>query len=315
MRRSNKGERQRHLPMRVLAIVLMLVLAGTTVPEGVSAQAAGGRTQTTASVKSVAKSSSFTVTDGKGNRISKCAFVGGRDSGQIPAQKLYVSGNGTVQVISFADWIDTSRSGNTVTIRVSNNYNGAKRSGFIMVAAGADSVMIEVVQDVFRPNMHGYGYLFGAPKTSTGLINSYKLFANAENVSSVTKAMAFSLMWETSKVLGVSCPKKLYFGTESELAKQGINASRIYGRYDADEDSLTINLTTANTPKLVAETVFHEVRHKWQRECNHYGSGRTQYLIAYGIDNYISNDSKQIAEVDAMGYAERMVAELNKKVK
>ncbi|MBO4626870.1 MAG: BACON domain-containing protein [Lachnospiraceae bacterium] len=339
MKQNNMGNWKQCLAARVLAVVLMLVLVGTTIPGTALAQKAGSG----ASVQNAVTTADIVVKDANGKVVDEIVFDGGvNNSKGVPAQRFTVSGSGVLSVKSYNSWIKVSISGNTIKVQVEENYTGRERKGSVAVIAGSKKLYLPVNQRIFKPNIIGYRYLFGTPTVTDGVINAYKPFAKKSTVvASIRECDRFSLAWEVSKMLGVSFPKEFYVGRLSELVEKlnrkqsyyesymskdkakkkyeenySLNALEgVYAKYIADEDVMIINITNAYTAELYTMAVLHEFRHKWQWEYNHFSETRTQYLIRYNLEDYRKGVENQIVEVDTDGYVSRVMNILKSKVK
>ena len=264
------------------------------------------------------------VKNSSGKVITKCTFVGGKDSGQIPKQVLTCVTSEKVSVLNYYDWINYYVEGNKITVWPNNNYTGESREGKLFIGTGSKTAAITISQRIFEPNVDAYGYFFGTPTVSKELINAYKPFTKTTDAHKIEKCEVFSLAWETCRVLKVSIPREFIVGTQEEIAqivdekKLGYPRSyyaNVYGKYDADNDVMFVNLSYAKDSLTLAKAVIHELRHKWQFTYNFYYADRVQYLIRYNLENYKKGDAKQIIEVDAMGYADRVVKEIERKMK
>ena len=246
-----------------------------------------------------------------GSAASSVWFAGAYDEGEgkVPARKLYVTAGASITAKTNYSWIHVSYSGMTVTVRVDDNYSGSDRYGSITISDGANTLSFQVSQSRYH-NIYNSYKAYQPKYISTDLVDAFRPFRSNQFYND-PGTYCMNLISATCRHYGISNPQGWIIADQQTLiSNYGFTEAQIAGLYAVyifEADVVVVNLTNATSPSIIAQAIFHELRHKWQGTCK-YNSGRAQYLMRYGVDHYTNaNDVNQNVEKDACDYANKLM--------
>ena len=261
-----------------------------------------------------------------------------------------VESAGAITVTDNFNWISTSVVGKKVYINLAPNYNVKARNGSITISNGVSSTSLSITQRAFIPNpsyyMKDWTNYFGYYDWEQSIKNTSNLNATKMNYRALIDArfpavtessdgryiyyssslgtadrnklknLVTALMKTTSKTYGIPEATVVLYSEKIKIDKKTNMISIDYGAYRHSDNTIRINEVVAQWDiQKVAETVFHEMRHKWQWLQARQSGSLIQYLLYYNFsgDHYIKPKTNfeyyeaQVVERDAREAASRMV--------
>lgn len=252
--------------------------------------------------------------------------------------KVTAESAGAITVTDSYTWISTSVVGKDIYIYLAPNYNTNVRRGSITISNGVSSTSLTIIQRAFIPDPYYYS------KDWTNYFGYYDWEQNVRKstyLSSVKSAYNKLVKTDfTGYILPVAGKKDTYTVDTSKdsvlitIVTNLVNATaKLYeiraprvalifedksvcGAYDRDTDTIYINRFQALQLVDLADTIFHEMRHKWQWETSKTNGSLIQYLFFYNQikGKYISpntnytNYRNQVVEADAFYVGAKMLS-------
>ncbi|MBQ6661142.1 MAG: BACON domain-containing protein [Lachnospiraceae bacterium] len=256
-----------------------------------------------------------------------------------------------ISVSDDSSWMTTAISGKTIKITADPNYLLKDRIGYMTITNGYETKKIKVIQIEYAPGSYIYKkdwttyisyyaweqsmlhstYLSkvvsaynelkklsvaGAKYNSNGTVSCTLSNAKQEEL----KKYVQTLVDMTCKAYALkNSATVVFFANDATYGydKDGkkVLTSISCGAYNYQNNVVKINALLLQVDKeLLAKTVFHEMRHKWQSEHAYIGKSLTEFLLYYNLyRNYISpetnfaNYESQFVERDARMIGDKML--------